>query len=121
MLIFGANKVNKPRLKDIKMAEYKIKFKNLIKMLKTGENARIEFYNNGKYAILPANAKHNVSRQPLATIVADVDFYNLYDYDQTGCEYVIGITEKWLKIKGLDTIMLCGDIMTLQVSKDFFE
>lgn len=103
------------------MCEYKIELKDLISVLKTGKNARIEFYNDGKCAILPADAKNKVNKQPLATITADVDLYRLCDYDPTGSEYVIAVTEKWLKIKGLDTIWLNGDIATLQATKDFFE
>lgn len=103
------------------MSEYKIELKDLISVLKTGKNARIEFYDDGKCAILPADAKNKVDKQPLTTIIADIDLYNLCDYDPTGSEYTIAVTEKWLKIKGLDTIWLNGDIATLQVTKDFFE
>lgn len=103
------------------MIEYEIKIKNLINVLKTGKNAKIEFYEGGDYSILPADAKNKANKQPLATIIADVDLYKLCDYDPTGSEYIIAVTEKWLKIKGLDTIWLRGDIAILQVSKDFFE
>lgn len=103
------------------MSEYNIELKDLISVLKTGQNARIDFYDGGKYAILPADVKNKVNKQPLATIIADVDLYHLCDYDPTGSEYIIAVTEKWLQIKGLDTIWLNGDIATLQVTKDFFE
>lgn len=103
------------------MCEYKIELKELISVLKTGKNAKIEFYNDGKCAILPADDKNKVNKQPLAIIIAGIDLYNLCDYDPTGSEYTIAVTEKWLKIKGLNTIWLNGDIATLQVTKDFFE